>query len=114
MAQFSSSTCHCSVLLRSANQQLHSNLSFHNFPTDPQLQAHWVHAGRRDEDAKFKMIPNSTYVCIFILLLMTFTSLGFITMGQQVQCQYNGSCNRIFPNPIPIFLVCDVSVNRAH
>ncbi|KAJ0058162.1 hypothetical protein NL108_008790 [Boleophthalmus pectinirostris] len=38
-------------------EQLRPYLSFHNFPTDTQIRAHWVHAIRRDE------IPNSTSVC---------------------------------------------------
>ncbi|KAJ0057784.1 hypothetical protein NL108_000579 [Boleophthalmus pectinirostris] len=85
--QFSSPKYHCSIPLCSANQQLQPYLSFHHFPTDTQLRAHWVYVIRRDEGVKFKMIPNSTYVCSLYFTLMTFTSMGFITVSWQTHCQ---------------------------
>ncbi|XP_055004500.1 uncharacterized protein LOC110156461 isoform X2 [Boleophthalmus pectinirostris] len=63
MARLSSSRCHCSVPLCSANQHYQPYLSFHNFPTDTKLRARWVRAIRRDEGADFKILPDSSYVC---------------------------------------------------
>ncbi|KAJ0069944.1 hypothetical protein NL108_017520 [Boleophthalmus pectinirostris] len=102
MPSFFSSPCHCSVPLCSANQQLLTHLSFHNFHTDTQLRMHWVHAIRRDEAPNSRRFQTAHTYAVFILPLITFTSVGFI---------YTGSFHHVFPK---VFLVCDVSVNRAY
>ena len=55
--------CHCSVPVCTSNKQRQPYLSFHGFPTEPNLRKKWIQAVRRDEGPNFNISKGSTFVC---------------------------------------------------